>query len=73
MRQYFLCLYEGFDLALMVFYFLVERNYNLFDFQVGPPEIPDLSFNYTGLELSATRANPAGVGLAVDPHLGSAR
>lgn len=46
MRQYFLCLYQGFDLALMVFYFLVERNYNLFDFQVGPPEIPYLS-NYT--------------------------
>jgi hypothetical protein len=45
MRQYFLCFYEGFDLALMVFYFLVERNYNLFDFQVCPPEIPDLSFN----------------------------
>lgn len=46
MRQYFLCLYEGFDLALMVLYFLVERNHNLFDFQVGPPEIPDLH-NYT--------------------------
>lgn len=43
MRQYFLCLYESFDLALMVFYFLVERNYNLFDFQVAPPEIPNLS------------------------------
>lgn len=41
MRQYFLCLYEGFDLALMVFYFLVERNYNLFDFQVVPPEISE--------------------------------
>lgn len=49
MRQYFLCLDEGFDLALMVFYFLVERNYNLFDFQVGPPEIPH------GLELSERR------------------
>src|SRR5215467_13984282 len=43
MRQYFLCLYESFDLALMVFYFLVERNYYLFDFQVAPPEIPNLS------------------------------
>jgi hypothetical protein len=36
MCQYFLCLYEGFDLALMVFYFLVERNNNLSDFQAGP-------------------------------------